>query len=56
MNPLISFTNTFVILHTDFPKMKLIGILFMGDLGILSTYPNPAQQTLVMDLCNHNQA
>ena len=56
MNLLINYTHAFVILHTDFLKMKLIGSLFMEDLSIFFTYLNLTQHTSVMDLCEHKKA
>lgn len=56
MNPLISFTHAFVILHIDSTKMILIGNFLMEDLSIFFTYLKPAQQTSVMELRNHRQA
>ena len=56
MNLLISFTHDFVILHTDFPKMKLIRNFFMEDFSIFFAYPNPTQHTSVIELHYHKQA
>ena len=56
MNPLNSFTHAFVILHTDPPKIILIGNCSMGDLSIFFTYLNPTHNSSVMELRNHRQA
>jgi len=55
MNPLSSFTHTFVILHIDSLKMTLIGNLLMEYLSIFFTYLNPTQNNSVMELRNHKQ-
>ncbi len=61
MNPLNNFTHTFVIFHTLFPKMKLIGNFSMEYLSIFFTYlkicnswnhSNPSQHTSVLQLPN----